>query len=263
MKMRITEEQRQSSKAIYTIERSMLSDKLAGDASRPTGGTVELEKGDWSATLGVFSGEDDADFIGAWNDGQAFFGSVTWAPNKEFSMTLDYVENNRSGTDDALGYGSAASLSALYETPRWGILANFIYGNNGDGNPADSAKDRANRQGDFDGLIVMPWYWLMEDKLQLVVRYQYATSEETEGLRVESRYLRGHHDDPLVDINGGRGNDYSAYYIGLNYYLCGDNAKIMGGISLDKMRSINQTKKSSNPVNIDAITYSIAFRSSF
>jgi hypothetical protein len=69
MKMPISEEQRQSSKAIYTIERSMLSSKLAGEESRPTGILLDASKGDWRGRLGCFSGEDDADFLAAWNDG--------------------------------------------------------------------------------------------------------------------------------------------------------------------------------------------------
>src|SRR5690606_14102255 len=47
MKLKISEEAHMSSKEIYTIERSALSDKLGGAASRPTGLTLELDKGPW------------------------------------------------------------------------------------------------------------------------------------------------------------------------------------------------------------------------
>lgn len=255
MKMPITEEQRQSSKSIYTIERSLLSNKLGGAESRPTGFMLEAAKGDWSGLLGVFSGEDDSDFIGGWNDGETYFGSLTWQPDKDFSLTLDYATTHRSGSDDALGYRSAIALGSTYDKKRWGIQTSLIYGDNGFGDPTDKPKNRVNRQGDFYGAVVMPWYWLMEDRLQLVFRYEYAGSDESEGLRLGSRYIRGEHDDPVVNVNGGRGDRYNACYLGLNYYLCGDNAKIMGGILYEDLET---------PAGgLDAFTYTIAFRTAF
>jgi len=255
MKIPLGEEQRQSSREIYTIERSMLSDKLGGDESRPTGLLLTLEKDDWSGALGVFSGEDDADFIGGWNDGETYFASVTWQPDKDFSVTLDYITSHQSGDDDALGYGSAVVLGSTYDKKRWGLQTSLTYGDNGYGDPTDKPKNRANREGDFYGLTVMPWYWLLDKRLQLVFRYEFAAAEESEGLRLSNRYIRGHHDDPVVDVNGGRGDRYNACYLGLNYYLCGDNAKIMGGILYENLDT---------PAgDLDAFTYGIAFRTAF
>ncbi|MGJ8642229.1 MAG: porin [Luteolibacter sp.] len=255
MSVPITEEQRQSSREIYTVERSMLSEKLAGAESRPTGITLEVEKADWSGTLGVFSGEDDADFLGGWNDGRLYFASISWQPDDDFTLTLDYVINDQSGTDDALGYRTALALGAHYDKKDWGFMASAMCGDNGFGDPTDSARNRANRQGDFHGFTVMPWYWVVQKKLQVVFRYEYASSEESEGLRLASRYLRGNHDDPLVDVNRGRGDLYHAAYLGLNYYICGDNAKVMGGILYEDL----DTPKG----DLDAFTYTVAVRTSF
>ena len=274
MKMPITEEQRQSSKAIYTVERSLLSDKLGGDESRPTGFTIELEKNEWSGTLGIFSGEDDADFIGGWNDGITQFYSLTWQPDKDFHLTLDYVNSHQSGTDDALGYRSAVALGSTYEKKNWGLQTSLMYGDNGYGDPTDSARNRARRQDDFFGVTVMPWYWLAKDRLQLVCRYEHASAEDPEGLQLSSRYLRGQHDDPLVDVNNGRGDRYDALYLGLNYYLCGDNAKIMAGVQYENLgananRKVERRNKLGGDyyVNdtgtVEAFTYMIAFRTSF
>ena len=274
MKMPITEEQRQSSKAIYTIERSMLSNKLVGAESRPTGVLLDAAKGDWSGRLGIYSGEDDSDFIGGWNDGITQFYSLTWQPRDEFHLTLDYAATHLSGTDDALGYKSAVALGSTYEQKRWGVQASLVYGDNGYGDPTDSAKNRANRQGDFYGAGLMPWYWLVEDHLQLVCRYDYARAEESEGLQLSSRYLRGHHDDQLVDDKNGRGDMYNSWYLGLNYYLCGDNAKIMAGVQFEDMasrdlRKIDRPKKQGGDYyvtdygDLKAFTYVIGFRTSF
>jgi hypothetical protein len=251
MKLKMTEEAHMSSNEIYTIERSGLADKLGGEEGRPTGATLELDKGDWELVLGIFSGEDDADFIGGWNDGQFYYASLQWKPDKDFKMVLDYTQNDPDGADDALGYGWAIALSSVYDKKNWGILGQLVYGDNGGGVRAPIPR----RQGDFHGFVVMPWYWIIEDKLQAVIQYQYASSTETQGLQLPSRYVRGARDNPAVDIDNGRGSEHHMIYAGLNYYICGDNLKIMGGVSYDDL--------STRDSDLDALTYMIAFRTSF
>jgi len=253
MKLRMTEEVRMSSNEIYTIERSGISDKLGGNLSRPTGATLELDKGDWELTLGVYSSEDDADFIGGWNDGEFYYGAIKWKPDNDFWMVLDYSQNNlgdKAVVDDALGYSWASSLSAVYEKKHWGVLAEAIYGDNGGANGLITR-----RAGDFHAFVVMPWFWIIEDKLQAVVQYQYASSPESQGLQIPSRYVRAEHEDPAVDVDNGRGNEHHYLYGGLNYHICKDRVKIMGGVSFDDLTTRNS--------EIKALTYQIAFRTSF
>ena len=78
MKLKMSEEVYMSSNEIYTIERSGIADKLGGSASRPTGVTLELDKGDWDLTVGMFSAEDDSDFLAGWGEGEYFYGSLEW-----------------------------------------------------------------------------------------------------------------------------------------------------------------------------------------
>lgn len=250
MKLKMTEEEHQSSNDILTIERSSLSDKLGGELSRPTGLTLELDKGPWDLTLGVFSGEDDTEFIGGWNDGRFYYASLGWKATDEFRLVADFAQNDQSGEDDALGYAWAGSLAGVYETKRWGVMVDGIYGNNGS---ALELRDR--RQGDFYGVIAMPWYWVVKDRLQAVVQYQYARSDEEEGLRLGSRYLRGRHDDALVDVDNGRGDEQHSLYFGLNYHLCLERAKIMGGVQYEDIDTRNGS--------VHAWSYLIAFRASF
>lgn len=253
MKLKITEEAHMSSKEIYTIERSALSDKLGGAASRPTGLTLELDKGPWELLLGVFSGEDDADFLGGWNDGEFFYGSLRWNATKRLKLRFDHVQNNQSGIDDALGYAWGSSLSAVYDDGRFGVLLNGMYGDNG--GIRHNGHRQARRHGDFHGFVVMPWYWVMEDRLQAVVSYAYQGSEETEGIRLNSRYIRERHDDALVDVNNGRGDEHHSIYLGLNYHFCRDNVKVMGGVSYDRL--------STPDGKVDAISYLIGLRTYF
>lgn len=251
MKLKMTEEAHMSSKEIYTIERSSIADKMGGEASRPTGVTLELDKGDWELMLGVFSAEDDADFLAGWNDGEFYYASLEWKATEDFKMVLDYTNNNASGRDDALAYSWGTALSAIYEVDRWGVIGEAVYGDNGGGINAPIPR----RQGDFHAFVVMPWIWIIEDKLQAVVQYQYAHSDESQGLQLPSRYVRGHHENPAVDVDNGRGNEHHYIYGGLNYHLCRDRVKIMGGVAY--------TDLSTRDSDLDALTYQIAFRTAF
>ena len=70
------------------------------------------------------------------------------------------------------------------------------------------------------------------DGLQLVARYQFANADGNDGLRVQSRYERLAPE--LTD--GGRGDQYQAGYLGLNYYLYGHKLKLMTGIEYASMQ---------------------------
>ena len=253
MKLKMSEEIHMSSNEIYTIERSGIADKLGGNQSRPTGATLELEKGDWKLVTGVYSAEDDADFIGGWNDGQFYYGSLEWKATNDFRLLLDYSQNDlddKPVVDDALGYAWAASLSAIYEKKNWGIITEAIYGDNGGANGLI-----ARRQGDFHAFVVMPWYWIIEDRLQVVLQYQYLHSSESQGLQIPTRYVRADHENPAVDVDNGRGSEHHYLYGGLNYHICRDRIKLMGGVAYDDLT----TRRS----DVKALTYQIALRTSF
>ena len=90
-------------------------------------------------------------------------------------------------------------------------------------------------------VISTPSIWIVPEKLDFVARYQYAGAEEDEGVRLWSRYpRRAEAVDPGVDINGGRGDEHHNFYLGLNYYVCDDNLKIMAGIEYDDLSSGGQ-----------------------
>jgi hypothetical protein len=92
----------------------------------------------------------------------------------------------------------------------------------------------------------------VDEKLQLVGQYQYQGAAEDEGVRVNSRYGRA---DGITNINSGRGDSHHSFYAGLNYYLCGHNAKLQGGIEYQTMDTPDG--------DFDTLTYVIAFRSFF
>jgi hypothetical protein len=252
MKFNITEEVHESSNRILTIERSNLADELGGNNPRPTGLTMEMGKNDWTGTVGIFSGEDDSAFIGSWNGGEVAYGSLAWQISKRLLTRVDHVQNNPSGSDDFLGYAQATSLSAVYEKKDWGLMVNLIHGDNGG---ADNGNLTAMRQGDFYGSIVMPWYWIIKKRLQCVARYQYARADEMEGLRINNRYIGALHNTPSLDLDGGYGDENHSFYLGMNWHICGDHFKVMGGVSYDKM--------SARTSDFTGTTYLLAVRTFF
>jgi hypothetical protein len=182
-----------------------------------------------------------------------YYGSLAWQATDEFKLQLDYTQNeldDRVLVDDALGYSWATALSAIYEKKNWGVITEAIYGDNGGANGLIPR-----RAGDFHAFVVMPWYWIIEDKLQAVVQYQYASSPESQGLQLPARYVRAEHENPAVDVDNGRGNEHHYLYAGLNYHLCRDRIKLMGGVALDDL-----TTRSGE---VKALTYQVAFRTAF
>jgi hypothetical protein len=242
-KFNMTEEVHMSSKEIYTIERSAIANKLYGANNRPTGVTVDGTLGKWSATAGLFSGEDDSEFIGGWNDGQAYYLSLGHQTTDEWRLLLDLVVNDESGADDFLGYDWAAAFNAIYDKGRYGAVSTLAFGENNGG---------GTQGGSFAGVMVMPYYWILEDRLQAVLQYQYAGASESEGIRTNSRYLRDYNG---VNVNDGRGDQLHTLYAGLNYHFCGDNLKLMGGVEYANLDT---------PAgDVDGLTWLIAFRTFF
>lgn len=264
-KFLLSHEAHESSKKLLTVERSAISNKVYG-SSRPTGVTVNAAKGAWDLTAGLFStdglarGAANVDFIGGWNDGLAYYTSLRYQASDRLWFLGDFVYNDadvRSGDDNLFGYRWAASLAADYDAGEWGLIVNGIYGDNGSGRLGNLAP---NRQGDFWGVVVMPYYWLVEDKLQGVVRYQYQGSEESRGIRVNSRYVRRDHGFPVnASIAGGRGNTHHSIYGGLNWLICGHNLKVQTGLEYEWLNAPGAGTEG----EVSALTAWFGFRSYF
>lgn len=229
-----------SSKNIKTVERSAISNKIWAydtEFSNPTGAWLEGQNGNLAWTVGIFSTTQD-DMIAPWDDGQLYYSNLaydfsdsTGADMSKVRWTTFYQDIDAG--EEALGGGIewAHSLSVNYGHGPWEVMLEGIYGDNGD-------QGNAAREGDFWGLVFMPSYWINKDRLEAVFRYQYEGSEETQGIRVYSRYARRADSDlGLGMLNGGRGDEHHSFYGGVNYYLCDNNAKLMAGVQYDDISS--------------------------
>ena len=206
-KPEFTHEYKTSSKRIATFERSLLVNQLIPDKS--SGISYAGKAGDFRYSLGLYSGDGDAEF-GGFNEN--VFSLVTVGKDLGFAdWEFGYLYNGEEGQSNTADYRHSFS-SAL------------VFG--GDG-PLKVATDLIYANGfedDAYGLVILPTYDITE-KLQVVGRYQYAHGEN-DSLRAQSRYER---QAPNI-TDGGFGEDYHAFYAGLNYFIYGDKLKLMTGV---------------------------------
>ncbi len=253
----VGQEIRTSSTKLLTVERSAISNKAHG-SYRPTGLSLDGASGKWTFSGTLYSSTTDGtnnEELSGWQDDVVYYASAGYQVSGELKLGVDLVYNHADAIseDSVIGYRWGTSINAEYHLESWGIIGDFIYGDNGGADMTGTA----NRRGDFWGVMVMPYYWIVEDKLQLVGQYQYGGAEQSEGGRINIRYGRagGTGAAPDADVNGGRGDEHHSFYTGLNYYLCGHNAKIQAGIEYQTMDT---------PIgDFDTLTYLIGFRTFF
>lgn len=251
-KVKVGEEAHESSKKIKTVERSAVANKLY--PTRATGVSLDLAKGNWSGTAAIFS-TDASDEFADWNDGLAYYLSSTFERENGDQVILDFLYNDANGNaDNELGdkqgfnlYEWAVSAAYVAKRDRLEVMVNTSYGDNGSQSSGGGTRD-----GNFWGLVIIPSYWLVEDKWEAVARYSYQGSDESNGIRTNSRYARRDHGG---EVNSGRGDEHHSIYAGLNYYLCGHKSKIMTGIEYETLDT--------GGGEVDASTLWLAYRAYF
>ena len=249
-KVALGQEVKTSSKRVKTVERSAPANKIY--PNRMTGATVRATKGNLSATVGVFS-TDFSNEIADWSAGAAFYASGSLELGNGDALTLDFLYNDANGSadnqiSDHTGmnlYEWAAALGYAAERGPWEFLAQASLGDNG-------GSQATYRGGNFWGFVGMASYDVIADKLEAVARYACQGADEKEGIRSNSRYLRRDHGG---NVSSGRGDENHSVYAGLNYFLCGHNAKIMGGVEYENLQTMIG--------DADALTWWLAFRSYF
>merc|ERR1711906_59431 len=158
-----------------------------------------------------------------WNGGVAYLASME-LDVAGGDLTLDYLRNddNRAQSEEIIKNAKYKwAASATYETEVGGfdLFTNATYGENFDGD-------------NVYGAVIMPSKELIEDKLEAVVRYQWARSSGADLLRPQSRNVRNVSRND-IGLNVPRGDENHTIYGGLNYFLCDHNAKIMAGVEYE------------------------------
>ena len=216
-------ERSESSKKINVIERGLLVNQIM--PAEVVGAHLRGKKGRFAYHAGWFSRSIEQEFddfhsgsaavIGASYDTRLFY--------EKGSLHLDYLHNPGGSEGTAFRpYRHVTSLWHRGEKGRLGMGIDLTYAV-----PLET-------EGHVIGFTLEPsWTLLNEvfgnnDPLQLAVRYQYANSNEDNGLVLQRRYEQ--------KVTRGQGNSYQALYTGLNYYLYGHKLKLMAGGEYARMK---------------------------
>ncbi len=232
-------EQITSSKEILTFERSLLANQLF--VGELTGARFSGKKDNWVYAAGLYSGDITPEFS-SFETGAVFQASIgydfhenlkiekalvrlDWQHSNDATNGVNVGDEPRLSTTSAGLYTNAFSLNGHFEQGKWGLYTDLVTANG------------RGTTGDVWGITLIPSYYLT-DGLQLVARYQYANAEN-DGLRLQSRYERLTAPPVGTLTDGGRGENYHAVYLGLNYYLYGHKLKLMGGVEYHHMDNGN------------------------
>jgi phosphate-selective porin OprO/OprP len=230
-----------SSNELLTIDRNNLSNNLWFPTEYITGVSVSGKKGGWQYNTGIFSGGDiyaaQSSFAGSskefgdFNGGNFWLGSVGY----DFAQTLgvkkallraDCVYNDPNVNSNATrNFSNIGSLNFQLDAGRWGFSTDVAFGNGSLG------------QSDVFGFVAMPWFNLTE-KLQVVGRYTYMSSDDPDGLRFnryESTLAVNTNSNGSVKTNSSgavstqKGDEYNEVYLGLNWFIYGHKLKLQTG----------------------------------
>ena len=230
-----------SSKKIKTIERSALANTVYNGAL-PSGFTVSGTKDSWKVNASIYSDvlSDSkwGSILGDWDGGQGYLVNAIKTFDNKDKLIIDAFYHNDTHETPAYdkGFGVdwfnndwVGSVSYTGQRGPWGFMGDVIVGDHTD----DTSKDRG---GLFYGFITQGTFSFLDDQLELVGLYQWQGSDRPEGVRAYSKdFSSGGNRGHGGDVNKGRGDNHNLLYAGLNWYLCGDNAKFMFGVEYNNL----------------------------
>ncbi len=203
-----------SSKKLFRMERSLLSNNLWFTEEYFSGITAGGEVGNWVYNAGIFASDGGAEF-GDFEAG--YFGLLSIGYDFADALGLDkaivradYVNNQPTGEGDlnTRPLRKVGSLNGHFERGDWGLLADIAAG------------EGYALQSDLFAISIMPYYNL-SDRFQLVASYNFVTSAGDNGVRIDRYENR---------VVGGRSDEAHEFYAGVNYYLCGHQLKWQTGV---------------------------------
>ena len=208
-----------SSKELVAIDRSNLTNNLWFTEEYLPGVSFSGRVAPWSYRAGVYSSGRRNKWFGEF-DGGAFthtlvgydFGDALGVDEATLAGNYVYQQPDSNNTFTR-PFEHIASLNFKLESDRWGLRTDLSAGAGYLG------------QSDVWGAMAMP-YVNVTDKLQLVGRYTYVTSEGVNGVRLAT------YESAIVS---GRGDRYNEVYGGANYYFYGHKLKVQTGVQFADM----------------------------
>ncbi len=219
-KHRFTHDRNVSSRYMSFMERSMFTNMMGLDYTPAVTLSGRIEKLDYYA--GVFSNATGRDMGSAFTElhsGSSFLAAGTYdlgtllgADSAQFYGSYLHTELG-SGATNLTRFDSAVSGALILTEGSAALVTELTAGFGG-------------QRGDAIGLNVQPSYFLT-DTLEVVGRYQLATSSHANGLRAQRRY-----ESPAGMLDG---DSYQAVTLGLNRYVAGHRLKLMTSVEYAKM----------------------------
>lgn len=239
-----------SSTDIITVERSYTANFFDADKNVGIWGTGDA--GPVTFSLGAFNGENENDnVLDSDNDSHFLYNARVGLELDEYlpddvsaGIFFDTNQNQDNDNDEAYKFEESYSLGAQVEVGAVGLMGNFLWGT--------LTEDDA----DVTGVVVMPWFYVTP-KLQLVGQFDMLDSNTSDTIGVQSRYLgRAAIDDAKGDSSADSGDYWQSWYLGANYYISGNNLKVMGGLAYS-------TLEDDGADQVDAYTFYGALRMRF
>lgn len=250
--LEVGKEESTSSSSIKTVERSLLANTFDGPDS--IGLWADAGVGPVSVYAGLFNGEDEPD------NALEGDGSTEFAANFQVFLDLGEVvdgidgeigfQTNQFFESDNADYDGVYSLNGELEFGMFGIQADYAWAE-------DAAGDTT------QGFMVMPYVEIV-DNLELVFRFDYIESDAANGIGVLSRYVgRSALDDAKAEDTDAEeadnGDEYTSFYLGANYYLAGNNLKVMAGVEFSELEDTIENEATA----MESTTFYTAVRARF
>jgi phosphate-selective porin OprO/OprP len=208
-----------SSKELIAIDRSNLTNNLWFTEEYLPGVSFTGRTAPWTYRAGVYSSGRRNKWFGEF-DGGAFmhtlvsydFGDVLGVDEATLAGNYVYQQPDANNTFTR-PFEHVASVNFKLEADAWGLRTDLSTGSGYLG------------QSDVWGAMAMP-YFSVTDKLQLVGRYTFVTSEGVNGVRLATYESA---------IASGRGDRYNEAYAGVNYFFYGHKLKLQTGVQFADM----------------------------
>jgi len=214
-KHRFTHDRNTSSRYISYLERSALTNQFAADYTPAF--TLQGEDSSISYYTGVFSNATSSNMGRSFTDlnsGYSYIGAFYYKLN-DFTevdsafIYASYIHSKANNKATNLNnFDDGVSGAIIVTEDSFALVSEVTSGFNSD-------------KGNAFGINIQPSYFLSAD-LQLALRYQFAVSNEEQGLEAQQRY------ENRAGLTTG--DLYNAGYVGLNYFIAMHRIKLMSGL---------------------------------
>lgn len=220
--LKFNREQEYSSRDFLPFERSAVGNMLYGGELTGVWICGSGIRGGWLYFLGAYE-NDRQDELPAFEGGAMILGKIGYDYTKRTSFELAEVKaqllhNTEPGYAESPthpaspSYSNSVSISNQLTEGDFGLTTEFLWGDGAEGRP------------DVYQISAMPTYRINE-QLQIVTTFEAAGSREENGVYLPARY-----ESLSPGVGDKTGDAYFAAYAGVNWYLHGNNLKLMSGV---------------------------------